>query len=279
MTQLSFALRVMSDRVNRGLAATMGDRIGMRPVVGYPKSGGTWLCGLLSAASGLPFAQLSRLPVVAPAVVQGHWRYSERFGGVAYIVRDGRDVMVSFYYHCRMQYHDRPSPTLRAWIRSLYGPRPDFSDTRANLPRFIEEMMRRPLGSKLSWPRFCDEWSDRKGVVYTRYEDLARDPFTEVGRICAHIGLPADAPAVRRSVEMNRMHRLTGRSPGEADPDAFVRKGIVGDWINEFSDESKDVFAQCAGETLVRLGYEQSSDWGTWSTHPRPGTMTPEQDE
>lgn len=152
MTQLSFALRVMSDRVNRGLAATMGDRIGMRPVVGYPKSGGTWLCGLLSAASGLPFAQLSRLPVVAPAVVQGHWRYSERFGGVAYIVRDGRDVMVSFYYHCRMQYHDRPSPTLRAWIRSLYGPRPDFSDTRANLPRFIEEMMRRPLGSKLSWP-------------------------------------------------------------------------------------------------------------------------------
>jgi len=42
---------------------------------------------------------------------------------------------------------------------------------------------------------------------------------------------------------------------------ATFRKGQIGDWINYFEPEHKDVFKALAGELLIELGYEETFDW------------------
>jgi hypothetical protein len=57
------------------------------------------------------------------------------------------------------------------------------------------------------------------------------------------------------------MQRATGRAPGQEDRTNFIRKGVVGDWVNHFSREAAEVFDWLAGDTLVSLGYEPDRGW------------------
>ena len=45
------------------------------------------------------------------------------------------------------------------------------------------------------------------------------------------------------------------------DPSSFFRKGVVGDWRNVFTERDKYVFKEEAGDLLIKLGYEEDSDW------------------
>src|SRR3712207_8037395 len=40
-----------------------------------------------------------------------------------------------------------------------------------------------------------------------------------------------------------------------------LRKGVVGDWRNQFSPEAREVFNRYAGEELILLGYEKDRKW------------------
>jgi hypothetical protein len=39
------------------------------------------------------------------------------------------------------------------------------------------------------------------------------------------------------------------------------RKGIIGDWKNHFTEAHRCAFKEVAGDILIRLGYEENSDW------------------
>lgn len=264
MSRSELILRAASARATRLMAARWGRRLGMHPVVGFPKSGGTWLCRMMADALRLPFAQVPLLPVAMPCVVHGHWRYHRKLRNTTCTVRDGRDTMVSFYYYCRLQLEDTGSPRLRRLFDRLYGPGCDLNDVRANLPRFIEAMFERPIGTPLDWGAYCAEWAGRPGVVTVRYEDLLADPGSILAGVLASHGHEPDPWRIGWAVEGNSMRRATGREPGQEDPGSFVRKGVAGDWKKHFSDESRDVFAARAGAALVELGYETSDDWHAW---------------
>jgi hypothetical protein len=40
-----------------------------------------------------------------------------------------------------------------------------------------------------------------------------------------------------------------------------MRKGVIGDWRNHFTEEACKVFDQFAGNELIRLGYEKDHSW------------------
>jgi hypothetical protein len=48
--------------------------------------------------------------------------------------------------------------------------------------------------------------------------------------------------------------RQAGRRPGEEDKRSFLRKGVVGDWRNHFSQEARETFDRYAGSELILLG-------------------------
>jgi len=236
----------------------------MYPVVGYPKSGGTWMCKLLAHALDLPFAQTPFLPVAMPCILHGHWRYHRAFRGVTCTVRDGRDIMVSYYHYCKLQYSDGPAPPVRTLIKKLYGHNPDLTAVRENLPRFIEYVSRHPIGTRLNWSLYCADWEDRPGVVTVRYERMIFDPAGELQRVLGEHGRSVAPSRIAQALDVNSMVSVTGRQPGQEDEGAFIRKGVVGDWRSSFSDESCEMFASQAGDTLVQLGYESSADWRHW---------------
>lgn len=78
-------------------------------------------------------------------------------------------------------------------------------------------------------------------------------------------------------VEREKMYRFLGVDPAEAEPltaesgtrpglktddhRSDKRKGIVGDWMNYFTDDAKRWFKEEAGEALMAMEYEADLDW------------------
>lgn len=260
MNSLAPNLRRATNLAHRRLCILAGPRLRLYPVLGFPKSGTTWLCQMLAHALAIPFAQLPLLPVLHPAVLHGHWPYDPRLRRVTFVVRDGRDTMVSFYFFYKLM-HDAGEPTA---LRTLYPAGADLDDVRTNLPRFIEHVFRQPMGVRATWPEYNRAWLGQPGVACTRYESLRADPDAELTRLCRELGTDPGPGRIRAAVERWDMSRVTGRPHGQEDRSSFVRKGVSGDWRNAFSDEARALFADLAGDALVELGYESSPDWRDW---------------
>lgn len=263
---IQFQLRRASNIATRQICMRYGHTLGMQPVLEYPKCGGTWLCRMLADALSLPFAQYSCAPVAMPCVLPGHWKYSPRLHKPVFLQRDGRDVIVSFYFHCTRRYTQGvASPKIRSMIQKLYGPDTDLNDDRENLPRFITEMFANPVGARANWSDYSRSWAGKSGVVYAKYEALRQDCTAELSRIIVALGRESPEWRIERAVDTHSMQRVTGRAPGQEDRTSFIRKGVVGDWVNSFNEESMEIFSDLAGQTLVEIGYENSSDWKSWA--------------
>ncbi len=274
MSSVPFKMRRVSNHVTRLICQRYAELFQIHPVLEYPKCGGTWLCRMLADTLQLPFAQYASMPVAMPSIVHGHWAYHKGYRNVTFLVRDGRDVMVSFYFHFVRERNDPIERGFGITLDRLYGPDADLNDIRTHLPRFIEHLSSNPLGAPSSWQHYNNEWWDRPHTVYTRYEALRTDCIAEMTRIAEAHGVQPEAWRVERAVTGHSMERAAGRAPGEEDRGSFIRKGVVGDWVNHFSDEARQVFADLAGDTLVRLGYEQSNDWKSWGACPEAPAAT-----
>lgn len=275
MSSVPHKMRLVSNQITRLICQRHADTFRMYPVLEYPKCGGTWLCRMLADTLQLPFAQFASMPIAMPSVVHGHWNYHKGFQNTTFLVRDGRDVMVSFYFHFVRLHERAQSNKFKKGLRHLYGDNPDLTNIRANLPKFIEYINENPLGSPTDWATYNDRWWDQPGVVYTRYEALRNDCLVEMRRISKAHGIECDDWRLERAVEGHSMERAAGRKPGQEDRNSFIRKGVVGDWKNHFNQESLRVFSDICGPTLARLGYEQSPDWRTWDTAPTGTTPVP----
>lgn len=237
----------------------------------YPKSGGTWLGQMLADCLQTPFPKRPAAPIAMPAMVHAHWRYDPKLKNVVYMVRDGRDVMVSLYFHfvrhVQMQSRKRDVALARR-LRRLFGPDADLNNTIENLPRFIPHVFRHPVGSRVNWTTHVEGWWGKSGVVEARYEDLLADTSEEVTRTLKTLtGTAPDEWRVDLAVEKYSMRRQTGRAPGQENRSSFIRKGVAGDWVNHFSREACEVFADLAGDALIALGYEADR---TWVDRPMP---------
>ena len=265
MKPINVILQKGSNQLTRQISARWGDGIGIYPVIEYPKCGGTWLSRMLSLSLQVPFAQYARLPVAMPSVVHGHWKYHSRLKNVTYLTRDGRDVMVSFYFHFSRPTHNpnhaKNQEVYMQKLKGILGQDADVQDVRTNLPRFIEHIFANPIACKQNWRDHVASWWGRPGVSTVRYESLIEDCEGTMMNLVQSLGQEADPDQVKLAVDQYSMKRATGRNPGEEDKSSFIRKGIVGDWKNHFSRESAEVFDQLAGDMLVELGYESDRTW------------------
>lgn len=232
-------------------------------LVSYPRSGNTWVrflvANLIQYDSGEPVDFHSVHQVIPdieveahremlrtmspPRLIKTHSPYDSRFKRVIYILRDGRDVMVSYYYY------------LVGQGRFEGG--------------FLEFLKKDDLYPCL-WHEHAESWLQRTNqceLLLIRYEDLLRQPEIELEKMARFAGLPFDKDRLRWSVSnssfdaMRKVEREKGRAFGPTQGFEFVRKGIVGDWKKHFDSAHKKVFKSYANQTLLRLGYVDSEDW------------------
>ena len=216
----------------------------------YPRSGNTFFRILLKELSGIetysihddPLAQeigladaagyrpMSSMPrTVAVSFIKTH-RLPADSEPAIYLVRDGRDALVS---HARY----------RVAFRSKKG-RPRSFDSE--LRELIEG--HGPFGG---WGDHVFAWTrDRPGgrTALVRFEELIAMPVEVFEKALAETdtGLPIlDAGTVPTFDELHRRW-----------PD-FFRKGEVGTWRDEMSEELQESFWELNGDAMTYLGYRR----------------------
>lgn len=225
----------------------------------YPKSGGTWLSQMLSEALGVPFPR-QRLPVLKSSIMHGHYIRPGNISNMVILWRDGRDVLISQYYHSLFQNETENTRLVNITQKNFNCT--NCNDIVNNLYDFIDYTYNRKITPKFSWADFAAVWAGNPNAVHVKYEDLRREPASELRRVYNELtGKKLDYQRSVYIAEKYSFARMSGRSPGEENARSFMRKGVIGDWKNYFTSEAKFLFDQVAGESLINLGYERDHSW------------------
>jgi len=262
--------KVCFRRVFRNRDAIAGNDLRIFPddvfVVCYPRSGNTWirfLLGMLIFGADVTFdtmesyvpdiyvnthAQLERL--ARPRYLKSHEPYDRRYPRVIYLVRDPRDVAISYYYW--MLKFNRISGTLQEFLDTFFD--------RSRLPygRWDEHV--------LGWERAA---SCAKGrILFMRYEDLLANTPIMVHTITTFLGLPVDLKRIDEAIRQNdfiSMKKKETDASGENDlfkqtrrDIRFVREGKQGQWVDTMTPEQQGRFSREFGKAMETYGYGQS---------------------
>ena len=245
------------------VARVQSRRVPVYLVNEYPKSGGTWLKMMLAETLGLP-AWTRGKPTPAPCVLQAHWIAPRGRCRVIGLFRDGRDVMVSYYYHSFFRNELGNAPLVKV-MRERFG-FDDLDDIRSNLLPFMKVVFDQPVSPGFSWLDFVTQWANRPGVVMCHYEDLRADTAGTLSKLHQSLtGSALDLERARQIAEAYTMESMRKRkaelNPGLKGQDnaeiSFIRKGSVGGWSEHFTDEALAWFEGRAGSALDILGYNR----------------------
>jgi len=224
----------------------------------YPRSGGTWFSHMLSEYLGVPFPR-NQMPTLCSSIMHGHYLYLPTLKNVFVILRDGRDIMVSFYFHSYFKNELFNHVLVDRMKMKL--PFNDYNDIENNLPRFIEYKFTGKWPPHFSWSQFVDTWIERD-VAIIKYEELIQDPVMSVGRaIDKIIKVKVNYDYISQIVEKYSFKSLSKRNSGYENRSSFLRKGVSGDWKNYFNKEARELFNFFAGNQLIKLGYEKDRSW------------------
>jgi hypothetical protein len=246
---------------NAALELGMGGHWRIVHVIEYPKCGGSWLRNMLRTYRGTDRFMHDRL--IRPRdVVMAHRLYRRRYRQPIVVVRDPRDVYVSFFhFETSYRYRDEQSA-----IRRYFDYDPAHSD-QDNFCRYLEAKLQRPSHPWFFYRDFVDDWLHRPGICLVRYEDCLADPAAELGRMLKFLGDPVDEEKISATVASTSFEAVTqekdgtGRSAGIVDNTRFHRKGVAGDWKNYFNEKACRLLDKFDGELLRRLDYESDDDW------------------
>lgn len=233
-------------------------------IMEFPRSGGTWLGDMVSDYLQYPFPKNNLFPIACDSVLHGHWKYDPRYKNVIYMVRDGRDVSVSAFYKTIKEFEQGP-PSLKKYYIKHYPFLKDYQggeDLLDLFPLFLKAWIKKPDSTKLNWGEHVRAWYGKEHVISTHYEKLLADGVGELGRVLELLeGKAPDTWRLKTAVEKFSFFRMTGRKPGQIDPNSNKRKGIPGDWRNHYTPECSALFHQAFGDVLIDVGYEKNDAW------------------
>jgi hypothetical protein len=229
----------------------------------FPKSGGSWLCQMLSEATGLPYPR-NVSPKFEKCILHGHHLYHPKMGKSIAVVRDGRDVMVSAYFHFLFKNDRNKSFGVKYHRDKLQFD--DYDNVKSNMPEFISYMFTNFAQKNFlhfSWSDFVQNVTYySENICLIKYEDLLDTPVKSLEKALNYYDLNKSTnEKLKNVVQKYSFENITNRNRGEEDKNSFVRKGISGDWKNYFTKEACQVFKKHAGEELIVLDYEKDHNW------------------
>ncbi len=251
--------------VSFALARLFPKKIPIVFVSGFPKSGTVWVTQIVADYLQYPFVDLSFFPTGCPAVMHGHYLVHKNSPPTVYVVRDGRDAMISMYFYMASSIPGGDNPKLPWGYKKYFTGLQNKDQIRQFLPTFLRRQFERPFGCRWNWNTHVrsHQLANRPNIPLVRYEELLADPFNSAAHAirCLTQDDTIDETALRQTIDKFSFVKQTGRKQGEEKKDSFVRKGISGDWKNYFSREAATLFHELAGQTLIDFGYESDASW------------------
>jgi hypothetical protein len=230
-------------------------------LMNHPRSGSSWLrCLVTSYVRESPitpelvnetvpgvirtYLQAPVMPKTSHTVlIRSHAAYTKIPARVIYIMRDGRDALLSFYALRRKT--DPPS----SWVHSATPG--EFFLRSTKYGPWHEHV--------LGWLNGLETWSPDRYLI-VRYEDLVQDSVRQLGTIVEFLGFPADANRLEQAVAWNTKPKLS-KIDEESGGGTLAFPGMTQHrWSSVLGAEELAQFEELAGEALRRGGYPLSAE-------------------
>lgn len=181
-----------------------------------------------------------------------------------YIVRDGRDVLISERFRNFVEESKFLSAEDKRIIADLRLDPASFGDGRRSI--FTETFIRRVAKG---WAANLKETEDEARRLYgknyfgLRYEDLLARPFDEMSRLWKFLGVKKIDKLLEKKIkaEMTSNPDEEWQERRNEDIASFLPKGQAGNWTRLFTARDKAIFKEAAGEMLVKWKYEKNLEW------------------
>ena len=182
-----------------------------------------------------------------------------------YLVRDPRDVAVSYSHHT--------GNDIAKIVRSMASPSARFSGYHLQ----VSTQVGQHAGT---WSSHVESWLDHElfPVVLVRYEDMLADPAAQLARIAHTLGREATSDQLEAAVAATTFDKLKSQEIESGfhesqNPDRpFFRRGIAGAWRDELSPELAARIESDHGRVMTRLGYLSEASVPVRSTDAAPAT-------
>jgi hypothetical protein len=187
-----------------------------------------------------------------PRIIKSHDVYDPRYPRVIYIVRDPRDVAVSFYHYNLKVHRFTEEVTLDKFVDRFVAakiwPSVDLYSTWEN--------------HVLSWTKMREGSED---FCLVRYEDMLRDPVPELKKMSRLLNISPRPETLARAVELSSADRMRALEKTQTDwistkgtrkDKPFVRAAKSDNWQSALSETSVHKIEQAWGATMQTLGYE-----------------------
>jgi hypothetical protein len=220
----------------------------------YPRSGNTWtkfmLAELLTGAEADFSANEEVVPMIgrhfsAPCLlpdggrlIKTHEPYRKAYRRAIYLVRDGRDVALSFRK-----------------LRAVEG----FAEEES-FDDFLTRFVGGDVGGFGSWQAHVISWlqaADRNpDILVVRYEELIDDTVARLGDMARFLGVTVDDTRLREIVGNNRPAKMRNRKSQYSDESMsiIVGEGTYNGWRARYS-EAELAIVEPIMQAMRRAGY------------------------
>ena len=183
---------------------------------------------------------------------------------LVYIVRDGRDVLISERFRNFVEESKFLSGEDKRIIEDLRKDQTPFTNGTRSI--FTESFIRRVAkGWAANLQEIEDEGRRLFGDHYfgMRYEDLLSVPFDEMSKLWSFLGVNTVDESLGEKIKTEMASNpdeewQAKRNEGIA---SFLPKGQAGNWGRLFTEKDKSTFKEVAGELLIKWGYEKDLSW------------------
>jgi len=251
------------DVADRNLAVYPDDTF----VVSYPRSGNTWtrflIANMVFPSENVTFTNIERLipdtssqsnralkRTPRPRIIKSHTYFDPRYRRVLYIVRDPRDLVLS-YYDFQRKYRQ---------IADSY-PLADYVDDFVN-GRLIS-------AGWGTWGENVASWvytrQNRSGFLLLRYEDMKSNTEQELKRIATFLGLETTPERLKQAIEASSPDRMREMERTQSDrwvatkkhrkDIPFVGPAISGRWQSGLAGALVSKIESTWGNLMSTLGY------------------------
>lgn len=230
-------------------------------LVAYPKSGNNFILFLIApllyrkkmdwATKADMIQNVAKEPVENlpfPHLVWSHESYDATYPKVIYLVRDPRDIVISYYY-----YHVK-----------YYGESSSFDV-------FFEQFIQGNVWPG-RWDANVESWlvnreKVKNGFLLVRYEDLLHNTSKEARRVLNFLNLDRTEKEIKEAIqwasfdnmkalENKQKVHLNGNSPFVNASMPFLREGQANKWKSVLNEEQQKKITQTFYQTLTKLGYD-----------------------
>jgi hypothetical protein len=237
-------------------------------IVSYPRSGNTWtrflIANLIHPEQPVTFADIERLipdceamssrfvkRIPRPRIIKSHEYFDPRYKKVIYIVRDPRDVALSYYDFSRK-------------YRQI--------DDAFPLTRFVSDFVAGRLSSFDwgTWGENVASWFYTRGgraeFLLLRYEDMLADTAHELSKVARFLGIDPTMERLAAAIDRSSADKMRGMEKTQGDQWVttrnkrsdipFVRTASSGLWKEKLPVSSIAEIETAWGPLMRELGYE-----------------------